>query len=105
MRHDLTSLAEREVMPGFFGRFIHTDATTHAYWRIEAGAVLRPHAHPHEQVVNLFEGELELTVEGVPHRLGPGSVLVIAGNQVHSGHAITACRVLDVFSPVRDDYR
>jgi hypothetical protein len=32
-------------------------------------------------------------------------VLVIPPEARHSGHGVTACRVLDVFSPARDDYR
>jgi hypothetical protein len=26
-------------------------------------------------------------------------------NVTHSGHAVTECRIIDVFHPVRDDYR
>jgi quercetin dioxygenase-like cupin family protein len=34
-----------------------------------------------------------------------GEVLVIPGDAVHSGQAHTDCRILDVFSPVREEYR
>jgi len=63
------------------------------------------HAHHHEQVVNMLEGEFELVVDGTPHRLKPGDVLAIPGNAPHSGRAITRCRILDVFWPIREDYR
>jgi len=35
----------------------------------------------------------------------PGVVYVIPPQARHSGRGITDCRVLDVFSPARDDYR
>lgn len=105
MLHRLTAMPEREVFPGFLGRMVHTEATTLAYWTIAAGSVLPEHSHPHEQIVNMFSGELELTVDGAHHVLGPGDVLVIPGGAVHSGQARSEVRVLDVFTPVREDYR
>ena len=101
----LQDVDERELMPGFRGRFVHTDSMTFAYWSIEAGAQLPVHDHPHEQVVNVLEGRFELVLDGVCHELEPGMVLPIPGGVPHSGRALTDCRILDVFSPVREDYR
>lgn len=101
----LADLPVREVFPGFRGQFIHTDAVTLAYWIIDAGSPLPEHSHPHEQVVNMFDGELELTVDGVTRTLRGGDVLAIPGGARHSGRALTEVRVLDVFAPVREDYR
>jgi quercetin dioxygenase-like cupin family protein len=105
MRYSLESLPVREVVPGFHGRFVHSDGMTFAYWDIDADAEIPAHSHPHEQVVNMLDGELELTVAGVPHRLRPGDVFAIPGGVEHAARGLTACRVLDVFSPVREDYR
>ena len=105
MKFTLDEISTRQPMPGFHGRFIHTDSMTLAYWQVDKGAVLPAHQHPHEQVVNMLEGELEITAGGKTHRLKAGDVLAIPGNTLHSGKAITDVRVLDVFSPVREDYR
>ena len=102
---DWSKQTPREVIPGFVGRFLHSDTMTFVLWEISAGAVLPPHSHPHEQVVNLYEGEFEMTVDGVTSRATGGTVRAIPGNAVHSGRAITNCRILDVFYPIRDDYR
>ena len=75
---------------------------TSAPW---AGAVMPEHAHPHEQMFTLLEGEFELTISGEARIQKPGAVAVIAPNAPHSGRAITACRIIDVFSPVREDMR
>ena len=78
---------------------------TFALWEIDAGALLPEHSHHHEQVVHLYEGEFELTVEGKPILATPGTVFAIPPNARHSGRALTACRIMDVFYPVREDYR
>jgi quercetin dioxygenase-like cupin family protein len=67
--------------------------------------LLPEHSHPHEQITNILSGEFELTVDGEPIRLHAGDYLVIAPDAVHSGRSITDCRILDVFCPVREDYR
>jgi unsaturated pyranuronate lyase len=53
----------------------------------------------------MLEGTYELLVDGQSHVLSAGDVLVIPGDTVHSGGAHTDCRILDVFSPVREEYR
>ncbi len=53
----------------------------------------------------MIEGEFELTIDGQPEILTSGDYRVIPPDAVHSGRSITACRIIDVFSPVRDDYR
>jgi quercetin dioxygenase-like cupin family protein len=102
---NLASVPVREQMPGMKGQFLHSASMTLVYWDMEEGAGLPRHSHPHEQVVNMLEGELELVVDGTPHRLKPGDVLAIPGNAPHSGRALTRCRILDVFHPIREDYR
>ena len=104
-RYEVASLEARELVPGHHGRFVHSEHTTHVYWQIGAGAQLPEHSHPHEQIVNMLEGTYELTVDGEAHRLNAGDVLVIPGGATHSGTAHTDCRILDVFSPVREEYR
>jgi len=104
-RYEVGGLEARELVPGHHGRFVHSEHTTHVYWTIESGAQLPEHAHPHEQIVNMLEGTYELTVDGEKHLLNAGEVLVIPGGATHSGQAHTDCRILDVFSPVREEYR
>ncbi len=104
-RYDISSLDPRELVPGHHGRFVHSENTTHVYWQIEADARLPEHSHPHEQIVNMLEGTYELFVGGESCVMNAGEVLVIPGGVPHSGHAHTDCRILDVFSPVREEYR
>ncbi|MGH1366235.1 MAG: cupin domain-containing protein [Calditrichia bacterium] len=102
----LQDLAEREVLPGFNVRFLHSQNMTFAYWTIEAGSILPEHSHPHEQVLAaITEGEIELTVGGEVKLLGPGDMAVIPSNVPHSARILSRCVLMDVFQPVREDYR
>lgn len=105
MIFDWDSIAPRTVAPGFYARFIHSETMTFALWDIDAGAILPEHSHPHEQVTQMLSGEFELTLDGIAHHLGAGRVLIIPSHVTHSGRALTACKILDIFSPVREDYR
>lgn len=102
---EFENIPEKELIPGFHGHFVHTENNTHALWRIEEGAVAPDHSHPHEQSVMVLEGELDLTIDGKTMRLTHGTVFVIAGDVSHSAAAITPCTVLDIFYPVREDFR
>lgn len=95
----------RTPIPGFHGKVQHSGSMSFVLWRIDEGALLPEHRHVHEQVVNMIEGSFELTIDGVTQICGPGDVAAIPSNALHSGRAITACRILDVFSPMREDYR
>jgi quercetin dioxygenase-like cupin family protein len=101
----LADLAVKEIFPGFRARIVHTERTSQSWVEIDAGASFPEHRHPHEQVVNVLDGELELVVGGTAHRLEAGHSYVIPPDVPHSGRAITTCRVLDIFAPARDDYR
>lgn len=101
----LDEMPQNELLPGFQVRFVHAERMTLAYWTIAKDARLPEHSHHHEQVCNVLEGEFELTIDGESRRLGAGDVGVIPSNAVHSGRALSDCKVMDVFHPVRDDYR
>jgi quercetin dioxygenase-like cupin family protein len=103
--HKLDEQDTREQMPGFHGKFIHGDTVTIVHWDIRAGAALPEHSHPHEQISNLLEGEFEMTIDGQTQLMHQGHVAVVPSNATHSGRALTACRFIDVFQPVREDYR
>lgn len=101
---DQDSLPSKELFPGYVAKMVHTDSMTIVYWSIKAGAAIPEHHHVHEQVTNVLSGSFELVVDGEPKLLKPGIVAVIPSNVPHFGHAVTDCEMLDVFSPVRNDY-
>ena len=105
MKYKTSDIAPFTISRGFHARMIHTDNMTLAYVDVDEGAELPEHAHVHEQVLNLLEGRFELTVGGQSHLLEAGDVFAIPSNAPHSGKAHTRCRILDVFNPVREDFK
>jgi quercetin dioxygenase-like cupin family protein len=101
----LDTVRIREIFPGLRARVVHSERTSQSWVDVDEGAAFPEHRHPHEQVVNVLEGTLELTVAGETHTLGAGDVFIIPPDTPHAGRARTQCRVLDIFAPVRDDYR
>ena len=55
--------------------------------------------------MHVIEGRFEFTLNGNTSIYGPGSVVVISSNLFHSGRALTDCKLMDVFSPIREEYR
>lgn len=100
---NFNDLPEKEIMPGFKGKFVHGENVTYAYWDIEQGAVLPLHRHVHEQLTNLITGEFKMTIGDETEVFKAGDVAVIPSNIPHEGVALTACTIIDVFSPRRDD--
>ena len=43
-----------------------------------------PHRHPDEELIIIKEGTVELNLDGVLRRLGPGSVIFHASNELHT---------------------
>ncbi len=101
----LSDVRRREIVDGAEVQFVHGETMTVAYWAFEAEVPLPEHAHPHEQVTNVVEGIFDLTLDGETTRLEAGSVAVIPPHVSHSGTAVSRCRIIDVFHPVREDYR
>ena len=104
MKQHWDAVPVKEMIPGFRARFVHSTRMTVALWDIDEDAVLPEHHHPHEQITQMLEGEFELTVNGVAHHLKPADIFVIPPNAIHEGRALTACKIMDTFSPVRADY-
>lgn len=72
----------------------------------EHNSLVPDHAHPHEQMGIMLNGQLEFTIGGQVHILGPGDQWRIPGGVRHSVRAIDGSAVaLDVFHPIREDYR
>lgn len=101
----VSSIPLKEVIPGYKARFIHTAKLTLAFWEVEPGAAIPLHNHLHEQTMQVLEGEFEFTVAGVTHIYKAGSTVVIPPYVTHGGKSITACKLMDIFCPVREDYK
>ena len=100
-----TDLPLIEVFPGIRGHIVHTEACTIGDFTIKAGTRLPQHAHHHEQTSTILSGTFIFTIDGNERTCQAGDVALMASHVPHSGIAVTDCRIIDVFHPVREDYK
>jgi quercetin dioxygenase-like cupin family protein len=73
---------------------------------LEAGSVVEEHAHPHEQVGMIVKGRVVFTIGGEERTLGPGDFYRIPGGVRHKVVVLgEPAQALDIFAPVREEYR
>ena len=69
-----------ERLPGWRARIFHSQNMTFAHYEFDAGASIHEHRHAQEEVWNVIEGELEITVDGVARVVGAG-MAALAGSR------------------------
>ena len=62
------------------------------------------HAHPHLQVTYVAAGSFTFTIDGETGTVNLGDSIYMPANSVHSVAALTASKLVDVFSPKRDEF-
>ena len=102
---NLKEIKSKEIFPGLVGKFVHGDNITWVFWDFTKDSVVKEHQHIHEQIMHVVKGKFEFTLNGIKKIYQDGDVVVIPSNIPHSGKAITNCKLMDVFSPVREEYR
>jgi quercetin dioxygenase-like cupin family protein len=102
---DIQSVRPLEVIPGCRMRTPYGEKLMLSYLEMDEGAVVPLHHHPHEQGGMLLQGRLELTIGDETRVVEAGSMFLIPPNTPHKATAVDGpVVVLDVFSPVREDY-
>jgi quercetin dioxygenase-like cupin family protein len=84
---------------------VYGDNTLMAEFTLAKGKTLPMHKHPHEQTGYLVSGHIILTIDGTPHDMRPGDGWCIPGNIEHGAEIIEDSVAIEVFSPVREDYK
>jgi len=101
---DTGSLQVIERLPGWHGRYFHSQNMTFAHYDFKRDASIHEHFHPEEEVYEVTEGELEVTIDGVTEIVRPGRVAIVPGNARHSVRALSDGRLIVVDYPVRRDF-
>jgi hypothetical protein len=83
----ISNIKAKQIIEGISGQYIHGDQTTFGVVEVKKGSLL-----------------LEMTIGGETMTLKPGNFHVIHSNVPHSAVAHADCKLIDVFSPVRQDY-
>ena len=94
-----------EICPGITRRTVANGNTMYQMLATLApGSRMPAHSHPQEQIVHILEGQMRLIVDRVPHDLSTGDSFYLASNVPHGVETVLQTRVLDTFSPPRNDY-
>lgn len=101
----IKNIPPKEIVPGITGYYAHGDKHTFGLVEIKKGSVVPEHHHTQEQITYILEGELNMVIDGNPCTLTAGMYHIIPSNTLHSAVALTDCKVIDTFSPVREDYK
>ncbi|MFA7117842.1 MAG: cupin domain-containing protein [Sphaerochaetaceae bacterium] len=68
------------------------------------GAVGTLHSHPHQQIGYIVSGSFEVEDSGKKMILKAGDSYLIKSNSIHGVVALEDSKLLDVFTPMREDF-
>jgi quercetin dioxygenase-like cupin family protein len=94
-----------ERLPGWRGRYFHSVNMTFAHYEFTSGASIHEHFHPEEEVYEVIEGELELTIDGIVQIARAGVVAIVPSNALHSVKALSNGRLIVVDYPIRSEFK
>jgi len=101
---DASSLNVTERLPGWYGRYFHSPSMTFAHYDFKCGSFIHEHFHPQEEVYEVIEGALEVTIDGATQVLRAGLVAIVPSNVRHSAKALTDGRAIIVDYPLRREF-
>ncbi len=93
-----------EITGAIARRFITGDSMTIGRFELKQGGVVPSHFHANEQVSIVLSGALLFRIEGQETVVRAGEVMQIPGNAAHEVEVLEDTLVVDVFSPVRQDW-
>ena len=99
-------LGRHTIFPGVHIRTAAAEKMMLSVVDLEPGAVVEEHAHPHEQVGMLLEGKVLFSIGDERKTLQAGDLWRIPGGVKHKVVVLDQpARAIDIFYPVRDEYR
>src|ERR1700733_7876326 len=101
---DTRTLDVIERLPGWYGRYFHSPSMTFAHYDFIRGSSIHEHFHPQEEVYEVTEGELEVTIDGVAQIARAGVVSSVPGNVPHSVKGLTDGRAIISDYPLRPNF-
>lgn len=73
-------------------------------FNFDADAEGKLHNHPHIQSTYVESGRFNFSVDGVVVEVGPGDSFVIPSQAIHGCRCLEPGRLIDTFTPRRDDF-
>lgn len=95
----------KEVMEGVnLKTLVHGERTLLGEFRLTGGSVVPVHQHHHEQTGYLLSGRMRFLIGENSYEAEKGDSWCIPGNVEHGVEVLENSVVIEIFSPVREDY-
>jgi len=104
VHHSWSSIPAEQINASISRQFITGDRVTVARFELKRGGVVPTHAHENEQVSFVLDGALKFRIDGREIVVRGGEVLQIPGGVAHEVEVLEDTLVVDVFSPIRQDW-
>jgi unsaturated pyranuronate lyase len=99
-----SDMPSEQLNPATARRYLTGERITVARFELKRGGVVARHSHENEQVSCVLSGKLKFKVNGQELLVGSGEVLQIPSWVEHEVEVVEDTVVIDVFSPVRQDW-
>lgn len=93
-----------QLWEGITAALHHSEQATFAHVTLKKDSIVGVHNHIHEQWTHVIEGELLFNIDGAEQLLTPGMTAFMPSDVPHSARALTTCKVIDCFLPMRQDF-
>ena len=94
-----------ELVPGSTSHLVGGERVLVSFLTMSANSYFPPHRHEAEQIMIVLDGYIDEIIEGKLYSAKKGDVLILPSNIEHGGYiGEVDCRVIDIFSPPREDY-
>ncbi len=70
----------------------------------EPGAIGALHSHPHTQITYVVSGVFTFEIDGTTYTIKQGDTLLKNPNQIHGCACVEAGALMDIFTPMREDF-
>jgi quercetin dioxygenase-like cupin family protein len=103
---DTGNLPQKELADGVTTNIAWGEKLMLSFVKLDPNAIVPPHRHPHEQMALVLSGKLEVTIANESRLLKEGDAFLVPSDVEHSVKNLEGqTRVLDIFSPPREDLK
>ena len=102
---DRRQLPMMELFPGAQSGIVAGNGIMLSFLEMAQGSEVPEHSHPHEQAGLVIQGQLQFRIGAEERLMQEGDAFIVPPDVVHCGIVVSGpARVLDIFSPPREDY-
>jgi quercetin dioxygenase-like cupin family protein len=106
VQQDWTTIPSERIADGIDRQLVWGDRMTVCRLRFAPGVVTAVHSHPHEQITLVERGRVRFNVDGRDYTASAGDILNFRSGCQHGATILEDGAVLiDIFSPIREDFR